>query len=92
MSEGNIDPKTIKASSTPTVIVLKEYYIATADGRPVDEMNPIKGYKLRAGGQVAGLLALQLLDDGSLKVEKLPRVTDPKLFTGFSEKAKIYVR
>lgn len=65
---------------------------ASADGRPVDEMHPSKGYKLRAGGEIAGLLALQLLEDGSLKVEKLPGVTDPKSFTGFSDKAKIYVR
>lgn len=92
MSKGNIDPKSITPSSTPTVLQLEEFYIASADGHPVDEMHPSKGYKLRANDKIVGLLALQLLEDGSLKVEKLPGVTDPKSFTGFSDKAKIYVR
>ena len=92
LSKGNVDPKTITVSSSPTVLVLSEYVQVSASGQGMDPMRPSKGYTLKAGSQVAGLLALQLMKDGTLKVEKLPGVTDPASFKGFGANAKVYVR
>lgn len=89
LSKGNVDPKTITASTTPTVLELYDFYYVKPNGQEMDQMHPVKGYKLKAGNSPTGLLALQLLEDGSMKVEKLPGKTS---FTGFSSNAKIYVR
>lgn len=89
LSKGNLDPKTITASATPTVVELYEYYPVKPDGQEMDQMRPVKGYKLKAGNNSAGLLALQILEDGTMKVEKLPGKSS---FSGFTSKAKIYVR
>lgn len=85
MSVGNVDPKTIKAATTPTVISLVEF-----DGGKGN--NPSKGYKLTPSSSVVGLLALQVMTDGSMKVEKLPGVTSAEAFKGFSANAVTYVR
>ena len=61
-------------------------------GQGVDPRNPPAGYKVRAGGTVLGLLAIRVNKDGTLTVEKLPGVTDPKSFTGFGANAKTYER
>jgi hypothetical protein len=89
ISKGNIDPKSITVSATPTVVELYEYYLVKPDGQEMDQMHPVKGYKLKASDRTAGLLALQVLEDGTMKVEKLPGASS---FNGFSAKAKIYVR
>ena len=93
MSVGNIDPTSITAaSSAPTVISLVEYEIKNLDGSSHNPNKPKKGYTLSASESVVGLLALQVMPDGAMKVEKIPGKTDPKSFTGFSENARSYVR
>ena len=92
MSFGNsVDPATIKKSDQPTVIELVDFEQVNADGSRMDPSRPTKGYRLRPGTGVVGVLALQVLDDNTMKVEKLPgkKASD---FTGFSDKAVIYVR
>ena len=84
---------------TPYSVECSRHWISTAppeqvnpDGSKADQRSPKKGYTLRPSQTIQGLLVIQLLADGTMKVEKLPGVTDPKMFTGFSDKALIYVR
>lgn len=92
MSPDNFNPETIKAGAEPTVVVLVEPQNQNADGSKFDPQHPKKGYLVKPTSTIAGLLAIQLQPDGTLKVEKLPGVKDPAKFTGFSDKALIYVR
>ena len=93
MSKGNIDPTTLTSSMTaPQVIELVEYEYVDAKGQPMDEPHPTKGYTLKPRTDVVGLLALQVMADGTMKVEKLPDAHSAADFTGFTDKAQIYVR
>lgn len=87
-----VDPSTIVPSDTPTVVQLVERTYVQADGSPMDPAHPTKGRRVQAGTTVVGLLALQLHDDGSMTVEKLPGLTSPEQFTGFGPDALTYVR
>lgn len=94
LSEGNVDPKTITSSATqPTVLRMLEFGMKNPDGSlMMDARAPKKGYTLFEGKEVAGLLAIQVMADGTMQVEKIPGKTDPESFTGFSDKMIIYVR
>lgn len=92
MAKGNaVDPLSLVPGSGPTVVELVEFSEANADGSPMDRANPTKGYRLVPGDAVVGSLALQLNDDGSMTVEKLPGRTAAE-FAGFSANALTYVR
>ncbi|MFN8023096.1 MAG: hypothetical protein U0Q03_16335 [Acidimicrobiales bacterium] len=91
-SVGGVDPSTIVASDTPTVVQLVERTYVQADGSPMDPAHPTKGRRVQAGTTVVGLLALQVHEDGSMTVEKLPGLTSPEQFTGFGPDALTYVR
>ena len=92
LAVGNPDPASIAPSATPTVLELVEFSYANADGSMMDASRPTKGYRLVPGTQVVGLLAVQLHDDGSMTVEKLPGVTSAASFTAFGQGAQTYVR
>ncbi|MFZ4516140.1 MAG: hypothetical protein ACOYN3_07495, partial [Acidimicrobiia bacterium] len=92
MAKNNLDPATVTPSATPTVVELVEFSFVTPAGAPVSPANPQKGYLLKAGTNVAGLLAFQLNQDGSMTVEKMPGATSAAAFTGFTSKAQTYVR
>lgn len=91
MSVKNIDPQSIKASSTPTVIDLVEFEYMKPDGSLMDRLNPVRGYKLEPRSKIVGSIALQLNNDGSLTVEKRPS-QPASSFTQFSSNAQTYVR
>lgn len=91
MSVGNVDPTSIETSSTPTVVDLVEYEIVNSDGSRMDPRTPTRGYKLKPGSKVAGSLALQVNEDGSMTVEKRPN-EKASTFSGFTDKAATYVR
>ena len=80
----------IKASSNPTVVELVEPMYQSPGGQAISQNELVKGYKIVPSDKVLGLLALQLQSDGSLKVEKLPGVTDKTQFNGFSSAAQVY--
>lgn len=90
MTVGNIDPSSITVGE-PVVVDLVEFEAVTPDGQRMDPQKPVRGYKLKAGKQIAGSLAIQLVDDGTLKIEKRPG-KDAKSFSGFTNAASTYVR
>lgn len=90
MSVGNVDPSSISAGE-PVVVDLVEFEAVTPDGQKMNPQKPVRGYKLKPGTKVLGSLALQVIDDGSMKVEKRPN-EDAKSFTSFSTAALTYVR
>ena len=87
-------PEKVTAASGIVVYALAEReLIDPQTGQPIADMRkPPIGYKVRARNEAAGLLAVRVNKDATLTVEKLPGVTDPKLFTGFGANAKTYVR
>jgi hypothetical protein len=89
---GNPDPASIVPSDVPTVIELVRFSYENADGTMMNASAPTKGYRLAPAGAVVGLLAVQVHDDGTMTVEKLPGVTSAAAFTGFGEGAQVYVR
>jgi hypothetical protein len=93
MSTGNsFDPAQLKVSTTPTVIELVEFTHVTAAGAPDDPARPTRGYRLAPAGPVVGLLAVQLNQDGTMTVEKVPGATSAQAFTGLTPAARTYVR
>jgi len=88
----NVDPKTITSSDTaPHVLQMLEFEGVNPDGSAWDPRKPQKGYTLRPGGTVVGLLLVQVMADGSMKVEKMPGVTKT-VGVVFTDKAVIYDR
>ena len=89
-----VPPEKVTAASGIVVYALAEReLIDPKTGQPIADMRkPPIGYKVRARNEAAGLLAVRVNKDATLTVEKLPGVTDPKLFTGFGANAKTYVR
>ena len=85
-------PARITPASGTVVYVLQK--VEQVGGTPVSAAPdaPRRGYTVRPGGPLIGLLAVRVNRDGTLTVEKLPGVTDPKQFTGFGAKALTYVR
>ena len=90
MSVGNVDPSSITVGD-PVVVDLVEYENLTPGGQKMDPQKPVRGYKVKPGTRVVGSLAIQLLGDGSLKIEKRPG-KDAKSFAGFTSAALTYVR
>jgi len=68
-----------------------EFENVNPDGSQWNPMKPTKGYTLKPGGTVVGLLVVQVMADGSMKVEKMPGVTKTAGVV-FTDKAVIYVR
>jgi len=92
MTPDNVDPKTITSSDTaPRVLQMVEFENVNPDGSQWNPMKPTKGYTLKPGGTVVGLLVVQVMADGSMKVEKMPGVTKTAGVV-FTDKAVIYVR
>jgi len=92
MTPDNVDPKTITSSDTaPRVLQMVEFENVNPDGSQWNPMKPTKGYTLKPGGTVVGLLVVQVMADGSMKVEKMPGVTQTAGVV-FTDKAVIYVR
>lgn len=91
VTKNNVDPSTITASGAPTVIDLVKYDLVKPDGTPMDERNPVKGYKLKPKSEVIGSIALQVNADGTMTVEKRPG-KDAASFKGFGSEAKTYTR
>ena len=92
MTPDNVDPKTITSSDTaPRVLQMVEFENVNPDGSQWNPMKPTKGYTLKPGKSVVGLLVVQVMADGSMKVEKMPGVTKTAGVV-FTDKAVIYVR
>lgn len=92
MTPDNVDPKTITPSDTaPRVLQMVEFESVNPDGSQWNPMKPTKGYTLKPGTTVVGLLVVQVMADGSMKVEKMPGVTKTAGVV-FTEKAVTYVR
>jgi hypothetical protein len=92
MTTDNVDPKTITSSDTaPRVLQMVEFEGANPDGSAWNSRKPQKGYTLKPGRNVVGLLVVQVMADGSMKVEKMPGVTKTAGVV-FTDKAVIYVR
>lgn len=91
MSVGNVDPSKVKKGMPPTVVDLVEVGYLAPDGSVMDPSRPVRGYKLTPGSSVAGSIAFQLNEDGSMTVEKRPG-QDAASFTGFGADATTYVR
>jgi len=91
MSKGNLNPSSVKVSTTPTVVDLVEFEFTAPDGSRMDPTKPVRGYKLKAGNTAVGSVAFQVNADGSMTVEKRPG-KDAASFTGFSDDALTYVR
>lgn len=92
MSTTNVDPSTITPSSTPTVLELVDPQYHDSAGAPMDFSRPTKGYTMTPRSNVVGVLAVQLLPDGTLKVQKMPGATSASAFTGFDASALTYER
>ncbi|MEI7967314.1 MAG: hypothetical protein WCH94_06945, partial [Actinomycetota bacterium] len=92
MTPDNVDPKTITSSDTaPRVLQMVEFENVNPDGSQWNPMKPTKGYTLKPGKSVVGLLVVQVMADGSMKVEKMPGVTKTAGVV-FTDKAVTYVR
>ena len=92
MTPDNVDPKTITSSdSVPHVLQMVEFENVNPDGSRWNPMKPTKGYTLKPGKSVVGLLVVQVMADGSMKVEKMPGVTKTAGVV-FTDKAVTYVR
>lgn len=91
-NDPSIDPRKISVDSGVVVIELVNPQMVDGAGRGIDPMNPPKGYRLQAGTQIEGLLALQLNRDNTLTVEKVPGAKSKSEFKGFSQAAVIYTR
>ena len=92
MTPDNVDPKTITSSDTaPRVLQMVEYENVNPDGSQWNPRKPQKGYTLKPGATVVGLLVVQVMADGSMKVEKMPGVTKTAGVV-FTDKAVTYVR
>ena len=92
MTPDNVDPKTITSSDTaPRVLQMVEFEYVNSDGSQWNPMKPTKGYTLKPEKSVVGLLVVQVMADGSMKVEKMPGVTKTAGVV-FTDKAVTYVR
>lgn len=92
MSVGNIDPASITASTKPTVLELVRGTAVNPDGSVMDENRPVKGFSLKASNKIEGLLAIQVNEDGTMTVQKMPGAKSKAEFTGFTKEALTYVR
>lgn len=92
MSVGNVDPSTIKPGSDPVVIELVNFGYKGPDGGKIDAAHLVRGYTLVPGTEVKGLLVLQVNDNGTIRVEKIPGAKSKAEFQGFGQNATTYVR
>ena len=92
MSVGNVDPSTIKPGSDPVVIELVNFGYKGPDGGKIDAAHLVRGYTLVPGTEVKGLLVLQVNDNGTMRVEKIPGAKSKAEFKGFGQNATTYVR
>ena len=92
MTPDNVDPKSITSSDTaPHVLQMVEFEYVNPDGSAWNPTKPQKGYTLKPGSTVIGLLVVQVMADGSMKIEKMPGVTKTA-GVAFTDKAVTYVR
>jgi hypothetical protein len=92
MTPDNVDPKSITSSDTaPHVLQMVEFEYVNPDGSAWNPTKPQKGYTLKPGSTVIGLLVVQVMADGSMKIEKVPGVTETAGVI-FTDKAVTYVR
>jgi hypothetical protein len=68
-----------------------EFEYVNPDGSAWNPTKPQKGYTLKPESTVIGLLVVQVMADGTMKIEKMPGVT--KIAgVAFTDKAVTYVR
>ena len=92
-SDCNTPEKVTAASGIVVYALAERELIDPKSGQPIADMRkPPIGSKVRPRNEVAGLIAVRVNKDATLTVEKLPGITDPKLFAGFGANAKTYVR
>jgi hypothetical protein len=88
---GNLpDPSTISVDDGLVIYELVDFEYVNNDTF-WDRMSLVKGLRVKQGELIHGVILLQLIDNSTLKVEILPRVTADQI-TDFSANAVIYKR